>query len=109
MVAPLLAPAVLATPRVMITPSSVAVTPELTRMTLVRFCPSSVTSATPSLFRSPSMVMFLLTTIWLCSATVMPVEKVTISPFWALVSASRKLPVPVLLVEVTVKVASPHW
>ena len=39
----------------------------------------------------------------------MPVEKVTISPFWALASASRSVPVPVLLAELTVKVASPHW
>ncbi|MNS10889.1 hypothetical protein D3C72_424130 [compost metagenome] len=47
-------------PLVMTRPSRVTVLPEVTSTTRVLYWPSRVTSATPSLFRSPSTVMFLL-------------------------------------------------
>lgn len=77
-------------------------------MTRVRYWPSRITSAAPSLFRSPSMVTFLLTSSSEVSCTVMPLLKVTMSPFCADASAARNEPTPVLALLVAVQVASPH-
>ncbi len=90
-------------------PSSVTVLPEVISTTRVLYWPSSVTSATPSLFRSPSTVMFLLINNSEVSCTVMLVPKVTMSPFCAEAKAARSEPTPVFALLVAVQVARPHW
>ena len=89
----------------MIRPSRVAVTPELTCSTWVLYCPLRVTSATPSLLRSPSMVRFLLMISWLLRLIVMSAPKATVSPDTAELRACRKLPTPLSPLLSTVTVA----
>ena len=90
-------------PLVMVSPSNTTV-PDVMSSTRLAALPLTVTSAVPSLSRSPSIVRFLAMLNWpVVSVMLMPALNVIVSPAPASMMVWRSVPTPLSALLVTVR------